>query len=615
MPESIEGAESGLLLLTLGLVDDEESFRKGKKELDDFKSHLSDLTANVDLSKAIEAVRQFSKLWASLESKALSLSIDVATSGTYNLSPTEMKAVRTNAEGQIAKKTGLTSDLFLANQEALSVSQAQVLNLGTTQDTPWIVAEEAARKYNIPSWYGQGLLGKFTTDTPLEVQRSLYDDLLIPLYAELTKAQQSGDRSKQADINRYIDNILKNIPGASRAEYEYAIEQYTAGVARPITAFSSSEQSTGTATSIGAQDKEFATRTATAQSRIDQAKAERKRIFDRLKGQIGTGLLETRAEVEELLTTATRIWEADPAGLTGALGLPKQYATLKTKWGLGQDKATDEDIAFSRVLLGSTKEGVRSYDASAYHDRLVSRAKTLIASGTATPLEIETAIADATVLHSTTYDSLVANAFKTVRVNKAKQMIASGEAEDLIASYVQEHLSDPDFAPSFVPGLGTKAREQAARELAEEEALTDLIEAFKLEQANPESSMYAGLVERGIGVPTYLLEQAELGNIPYEDAYKMLVPLYNQLDAKLEKSLFGSTFKGAPDVSFKQPTDPKIYKQYYKDEPDYQVPKKADRNTLFQLDVKVNGETKTTITEENPFATVDLSRPIFNSSK
>ena len=80
MPEATENTDSGLLLLTLGLVDDEESFRKGKKELDDFKAHLSDLTANVDLSKAIEAVRQFSKLWASLESKALSLSIDVATS-------------------------------------------------------------------------------------------------------------------------------------------------------------------------------------------------------------------------------------------------------------------------------------------------------------------------------------------------------------------------------------------------------------------------------------------------------------------------------------------------------------------------------------------------------
>lgn len=611
MPEAIENTDSGLLLLTLGLVDDEESFRKGKKELDDFKSHLSDLTANVDLSKAIEAVRQFSKLWTSLESKALSLSIDVATSGTYNLSPTEMKAVRTNAEGQIAKKTGLTSDMFLANQEAISVSQAQVLNLGTTQNTPWIVAEEAARKYNIPSWYGQGLLGKFTTDTSLEVQRSLYDDLLIPLYTELTKAQQSGDRSKQADINRYIDNILKNIPGASREEYEYAITQYTAGVTRPITAFSSSEQSTGTATSIGAQDKEFAARTATAQSRIDQAKAERKRIFDRLKGQIGTGLLETRAEIEELLTTATRIWEADPAGLTGAFALPKQYTTIKTKWGLERDKTTDEDIAFSRVLLGSTKEGVRSYDASAYHDSLVSRAKDLIASGTATPLEIETAIADATVLHSTTYDPLVANAFKAVRVNKAKQMIASGEAEDLISGYTQEHLSHPDFAPE----LGAKAREQVARDLAEEEALTALIESLKVEQANPESSMYAGLVERGIGVPTYLLEQAELGNIPYEEAYKMLVPLYNQLDAKLEKSLFGSTFKDVPDVYFKQPTDPKVYKQYYKNEPDYQVPKKADRNTLFQLDVKVNGETKTTITEENPFASLDLSRPIFNSSK
>lgn len=610
MPESIEGAESGLLLLTLGLVDDEESFRKGKKELDDFKSHLSDLTANVDLSKAIEAVRQFSKLWASLESKALSLSIDVATSGTYNLSPTEMKAVRTNAEGQIAKKTGLTSDLFLANQEAISVSQAQVLNLGTTQNTPWIVAEEAARKYNIPSWYGQGLLGKFTTDTSLEVQRSLYDDLLIPLYAELTKAQQSGDRSKQADINRYIDNILKNIPGASRAEYEYAIAQYTAGVTRPITAFSSSEQSTGSSTSIGEQDKEFATRTATAQSRIDQAKAERKRIFDRLKGQIGTGLLEARAEVEDLLTTATRIWEADPAGITGAFGLPKQYATLKTKWGLAQDKATDEDIAFSRVLLGSTKEGVRSYDASAYHDSLVSRAKALIASGTATPLEIETAIADATVLHSTTYDPLVANAFKAVRVSKAKQMIASGEAEDLIAGYAQEHLSHPDFSPE----LGTKAREQVARDLAEEEALTALIESLKVEQANPESSMYAGLVEKGIGVPTYLLEQAELGNITYEEAYKMLAPLYNQLDAKLEKSLFGSAFKGVPDVSFKQPVDPKIYRQHYGE--NYDVPKKKEeRNTLFQLDVKVNGKTTTTITEENPFATVDLSRPIFNSSK
>ena len=611
MPEATENTDSGLLLLTLGLVDDEESFRKGKKELDDFKAHLSDLTANVDLSKAIEAVRQFSKLWASLESKALSLSIDVATSGTYNLSPTEMKAVRTNAEGQIAKKTGLTSDMFLANQEAISISQAQVLNLGTTQNTPWIVAEEAARKYNIPSWYGQGLLGKFTTDTSLEVQRSLYDDLLIPLYTELTKAQQSGDRSRQADINRYIDNILTNIPGASREEYEYAIAQYTAGVTRPITAFSSSEQSTGTATSIGEQDKAFATRTATAQSRIDQAKAERKRVFDRLKGQIGTGLLEVRAEVEDLLTTATRIWEADPVGITGAFALPKQYATLKTKWGLEQDKATDEDIAFSRVLLGSTKEGVRSYDASAYHDSLVSRAKDLIANGTATPLEIETAIADATVLHSTTYDPLVANAFKAVRVNKAKQMIASGEAEDLIASYAQEHLSHPDFAPE----LGTKAREQVARDLAEEEALTALIESLKVEQANPESSMYAGLVERGIGVPTYLLEQAELGNIPYEEAYKMLVPLYNQLNAKLEKSLFGSAFKDAPDVSFKQPTDPKVYKQYYKNEPDYQVPKKADRNALFQLDVKVNGETKTTITEDNPFASLDLSRPIFNSSK
>ncbi len=612
MPEDMESTESGLLLLTLGLVDDEESFRKGKKELDDFKSHLSDLTANVDLSKAIEAVRQFSKLWASLESKALSLSIDVATSGTYNLSPTEMKAVRTNAEGQIAKKTGLTSDLFLANQEAISVSQAQVLNLGTTQNTPWIVAEEAARKYNIPSWYGQGLLGKFTTDTSLEVQRSLYDDLLVPLYAELVKAQESGNRSKQAEINRYIDNILANIPGASRAEYEYAIEQYRAGVTRPITAFSSSEQSTGTATSIGEQDKEFADRTATAQARIDQAKAERKRIGDRLKGQIGTGLLEVRAEVEELLTTAKRIWEADPSGLTGSLGLPKQYITIKVDSSLGRDKATEEDIKFTNVLLGSTKEGVRSYDASRYHDTLVARAKKLASSDTATPLEIETAIADAAVLHSTVYSDLAANALKTVRVSRAQQMITSGEANDLIEERTQSRLSDSNFEPQ----LGSQARYKMARDIAEEEVLSVLIDSLKLEQANPESSMYAGLVERGIGIPTYLLEQAELGNISHEEVYTYLAPLYNQLNARTEKSLFGSAFtdKSVPDVSFKQPTDPKIYKKYYGE--NYDVPKKKeDRPRLFQLDVKVNGETKTTITEENPFATVDLSRPIFNSSK
>lgn len=212
--------DDGLLLLRLGIEDDEQSFRKARKEVDDFANALSDLTANVNLSDAMNAVRSFKKLWDSLQDKSIALSVKDLTAGEYGLTYGSKNAIDQLDSQRIAGLYGITSEEVLRTINAVQAEKGSLKYAGKISDDQWRAYSQAAKETGSKTWGGDrsGLYRMMTESDNAKVISAFYDELLGPLFTKAANAKSATERDRLLEL---AQEVMKQTPWASKPMYDY----------------------------------------------------------------------------------------------------------------------------------------------------------------------------------------------------------------------------------------------------------------------------------------------------------------------------------------------------------------------------------------------------------
>ena len=210
----------GLLLLRLGIEDDEQSFRKARKEVDDFANSLKDLTAGVDLTDAINAVRSFKKLWDSLQDKSIELSVKDLTAGEYGLTYGGKNAIDQLDSQKIASLYGITSAEVLKTINAIQAEKGRLENAGKISDDQWRAYSQAAKETGSTTWGGSraGLFKMMTESEDRIVISAFYDELLGPLFSKAAAAKSTSERDRLLHL---AQEVMAQTPWASKSLYDY----------------------------------------------------------------------------------------------------------------------------------------------------------------------------------------------------------------------------------------------------------------------------------------------------------------------------------------------------------------------------------------------------------
>ena len=294
--------DDGLLLLRLGIEDDEQSFRKARKEVDDFANALSDLTADVNLSDALNAVRSFKKLWDSLQDKSISLSVKDLTAGEYGLTYGSKNAIDQLDSQRIAGLYGITSEEVLRTINAVQAEKGTLKYAGRISDDQWRAYSQAAKETGSKTW-GQtqdGLYKMMTESDNAKVISAFYDELLGPLFTKAANAKSTTERDRLLEL---AQEVMRQTPWASKPMYDYEWATRTElGAQFPIAGLLSPGQGNSTLLQLE-QDVANADRTVhSAAQHMDQARKSWTRVVEGVVAPFrvfGANVLDASASIVE----------------------------------------------------------------------------------------------------------------------------------------------------------------------------------------------------------------------------------------------------------------------------------------------------------------------------
>lgn len=294
--------DDGLLLLRLGIEDDEQSFRKARKEVDDFANALSDFTANVNLSDALNAVRSFKKLWDSLQDKSIELSVKDLTAGEYGLTYGSKNAIDQLDSQRIAGLYGITSEEVLRTINAVQAEKGALKYAGQISDDQWRAYSQAAKETGSKTWGGDrsGLYKMMTESDNAKVISAFYDELLGPLFTKAANAKSTTERDRLLEL---AQEVMKHTPWASKSMYDYEWATRTElGAQFPIAGLLSPGQGNSSLLQLE-QDIANADRTVhSAAQHMDQAKKSWTRVLEGIVSPFrvfGANVLDASASIIE----------------------------------------------------------------------------------------------------------------------------------------------------------------------------------------------------------------------------------------------------------------------------------------------------------------------------
>lgn len=209
-----------LLLLRIGIEDDEQSIRKARKDIDDFANALKDITANVNMNDAMNAVRSFKRLWDSLQDKSIALSVKDLTAGEYGLTYGSKNAIDQLDSQRIAGLYGITSEEVLRTINAVQAEKGTLKYAGKISDDQWRAYSQAAKETGSETWGGSrsGLYRMMTEYDNAKVISAFYDELLGPLFTKAANASSSTERDRLLEL---AQEVMRQTPWASKPMYDY----------------------------------------------------------------------------------------------------------------------------------------------------------------------------------------------------------------------------------------------------------------------------------------------------------------------------------------------------------------------------------------------------------
>lgn len=502
--------DNGLLLLTLGIQDDEDSFRKAKNEVEGLKDTLSNLDIGIggleDLNKLVQGLRTVKNILDTITADALPTAVRNATAYTYGLSMGENQSLEFMGRGDVAGVYGINADQVRASLNAISKEYAGVTKLGQLNETEWTTVSMLAESVGVSGWQKNNLVSKFAGgEKPLAVYRSFFDELLGAAYDKLSTMPEG---TAKTDLLALINKTIDVVPWASQsmALYEAGLRSVTK---TPVELFTSTAVGNTDLTTGAGQIKLLSDWDEQLRLSGDQKKAEiARRWRENFVLPVGVGWDLMKENALGMLEYATRFLDADTYN---ALPGYKYNSNLASSWsagwrGIGDFFAGDKDVLSVLGYEGS----MRTKDFSSLQSDLLSLAEiAYTAENDVDPVARELTLFDAAYFSNKDFEANTKDMLNDVRhrlIDKLKK---------------EQKLSDKD------------ARAEALRLMSDET-----------------SPYYSNWLSMGVGPSGYMTKMTEAGLFTKQELMEWAHHALLMLNVKDIKDLFGNdVFTSKGDVT------------------------------------------------------------------
>jgi hypothetical protein len=508
--------DNGLLLLTLGIQDDEDSFRKAKNEIEGFKDTLSNLDIGIggleDLNKLVQGLRTVKNILDTITADALPTAVRNATAFTYGLSMGENQSLEFMGRGDVASVYGINADQVRASLNAISKEYAGVTKLGQLNETEWTTVSMLADEVGVSGWQKNNLVNKFAGgEKPLEVYRSFFDDLIGSAYDKLTTMPEGKAKN---DLLALINKTIDVVPWASQnmALYEAGLRTVTK---TPVELFTSTavgntDLTTGAGTTKGLSSWEEELRLSS-----DQKKAEIERRWkENFVLPVGVGYDIIKENVLGLIEYASRTLDSDTYNaLPGYHYNSSLAASWSAGWAsFGELLKGDKDVL---SILGY-KGNMRTRDFRPLQENLLTLAEVAYsAENEVDPVARELTLFDAAYFSNKDFETNTKDMLNDVR----RRLIAKLKKEN------------------------PKMKDDVAR-----------AEAFRL-MSDATSPYYSDWLSLGIGPSGYMTKMTDAGIFTPQELMDWVHHALLMLNVKDIKDLFGNDlFTSKGDVTDVDPT-------------------------------------------------------------
>lgn len=214
MPDAIGSNSDDLLLLTMRLATDDDSFDKARNKIKLLQNDLKDVSSGFDTSKfinglnsAVQALRLAVNTWNALENKT----IKTATSRDYiqyDLTPGQRQNLLRIDNNKVAKEYNMTSGTVLNSLLSIGEQQAAIRFQGQNpDDKTWSSIYQLANAVGDPRFQKSSLSNMLTVNPSLTVFEGL-TDMLHKAYKNMyATPEHSAERQKWQQL---IDNVKKS---------------------------------------------------------------------------------------------------------------------------------------------------------------------------------------------------------------------------------------------------------------------------------------------------------------------------------------------------------------------------------------------------------------------
>lgn len=214
MTDAIGSNSDDLLLLTMRLATDDDSFDKARNKIKALQNDLKDVSSGLDtsnflngLNAAVQALRIAVNTWNALETKT----IQTATSRDYiqyDLTPGQRQNLLRIDNNKVAKEYNMTSGTVLNSLLSIGEQQAAIRFQGQNpDDKTWSSIYQLANAVGDPRFQKSSLSNMLTVNPSLTVFEGL-TDMLYKAYKNMYAApEHSAERQKWLHL---IDNVKKS---------------------------------------------------------------------------------------------------------------------------------------------------------------------------------------------------------------------------------------------------------------------------------------------------------------------------------------------------------------------------------------------------------------------
>lgn len=214
MSDAIGSNSDDLLLLTMRLATDDDSFDKARTKIKQLQNDLKDVSSGFDTSKfinglnaAVQALRLAVNTWNALENKT----IKTATSRDYiqyDLTPGQRQNLLRIDNNKVAKEYNMTSGTVLNSLLSIGEQQAAIRFQGQNpDDKTWSSIYQLANAVGDPRFQRSSLSNMLTVNPSLTVFEGL-TDMLYKAYKNMyATPEHSAERQKWQQL---IDNVKKS---------------------------------------------------------------------------------------------------------------------------------------------------------------------------------------------------------------------------------------------------------------------------------------------------------------------------------------------------------------------------------------------------------------------